>query len=266
LPVVFTVSRRGVFGVHYGCFFSGVIQVKRFTQWFFITCIVAVTVVAPVSAEQHRQLDAHQTVQHTTEQVMAVIDRAQDYFEQDPERFYAEIEAVLGEVIDFDGFARGVMGYYGSKKAYMTLQSADERELFKQRIRRFSDTFREGLVQTYAKGLLAFGGTRIEIVPPENLSPAATSVTVAQKIYGEAEQPYTVLYKMQMDRSGAWKLRNVTIEAVNLGKVYQGQFASAVRQYEGDVDKVIDTWSVAPGAAAESETAAVADADEDAAL
>ena len=38
----------------------------------------------------------------------------------------------------------------------------------------------------------------------------------------------------------------MTIEAVNLGKVYQSQFYSAAKQYKGDIDKVIDNWSVDP--------------------
>jgi phospholipid transport system substrate-binding protein len=51
---------------------------------------------------------------------------------------------------------------------------------------------------------------------------------------------------MRQDRGGEWKLRNVTIEAVNLGLVYQSQFSSAAKQYDGDIDRVIDNWSVDP--------------------
>jgi len=51
---------------------------------------------------------------------------------------------------------------------------------------------------------------------------------------------------MRRDKKGQWKLRNVTIEAINLGKVYQSQFYSAVKQYNGDIDQVIDNWTVDP--------------------
>lgn len=192
---------------------------------------------------------AHQTIEATTDKVMSIIVEAQEYYEQDPQRFYSAIETVLTEVVDFNSFARGVMGKYASKKAYKALKSKEEKAEFKQRMVRFSDTFKTGLVQTYAKGLLAFNGNKIKVLAPDANAPIKSSVTVTQHIYGDAKKPYEVRYKMRKNRKGEWKLRNVTIEAINLGKVYQGQFKSAARQYNGDVDKVIDNWSVEPGGA-----------------
>lgn len=198
---------------------------------------------------------AHQLVEQTTQRVMAIITEAQGYFEQDPERFYQQIEGVLADVVDFDSFARGVMGPYASKQMYLSLKSSTERQQFKERMKRFSDTFREGLVRTYAKGLLAFSGNRIEVLPPTEPEQPGESVTVVQHIYGEADKPYVVHYKLRQNPDGEWKLRNVTIEAINLGKVYQSQFASAAKQYNGDIDKVIANWTVDPTASDPSETA-----------
>ena len=110
---------------------------------------------------------------------------------QDPQRFYDSVGEVLEDVIDFDGFSRGVMGQYASKKMYSSLQTDEKKAAFRERMKRFSKTFRTGLVQTYAKGLLAFNGNRIDVLPPEegeNLSGDA-SVTVTQHIYGESESP-----------------------------------------------------------------------------
>ena len=53
-----------------------------------------------------------------------------------------------------------------------------------------------------------------------------------------------VLYQMGKDRSGAWKLRNMIIESVNLGEVYRSQFEASARRLEGDLDAVIDSWTV----------------------
>ncbi len=198
--------------------------------------------------EQAVTASAHKVVEDTTNRIMAIIDEAEDYFEQDPRRFYAQIETVLKEVVDFDSFSRGVMGSYASKKRYMALATVEEKKQFKARMKRFSDTFRTGLVQTYAKGLLAFNGNKIELLPTSEDDAKNTSVTVVQLVYGDAEKPYEVQYKLRKNRAGEWKLRNMTIEAVNLGRVYRSQFSSAVKQYEGDIDKVIDNWSVDPTA------------------
>ena len=191
------------------------------------------------------QQTAHQTVEQTTQRVMTLIKEANQYFDQDPGRFYREIEQILDEVVDFSSFSRGVMGAYATKEYYKQLGSDEAKQEFREQVKLFSKVFRAGLVQTYAKGLLAFGGIRIEVVPPEQASPKS-SITVMQKIYGSAEKPYEVLYTMRKNKAGAWKMRNVTIEAVNLGRVYQGQFSSAAKQYGGDLNKVIDNWTITP--------------------
>lgn len=212
---------------------------------------VALADTKVMAAEAAVELTAHQVVAKTTDDVMKVIVEAQGYYDKDPQRFFAEIENILGQVVDFDSFARGVMGKYASKSRYMSLQSDAEKTRFRTQVKRFSTTFKDGLVQTYAKGLLAFNGNRIELLPTSaNDQQESKSVTVVQHIYGAAEKPYEVHYKLRQNRSGDWKLRNVTIEAVNLGKVYQSQFYSAAKQYNGDIDKVIDNWSVDPTAEA----------------
>lgn len=201
--------------------------------------------VAAKQSTAEPELTAKQAVVETTDRVMVVIREAQGYYDKDPERFYKEVELVLNDVVDFDSFARGVMGEYASRQGFIALKTKAEKTAYIARMKRFSRVFKDGLVRTYAKGLLAFNGNRIEVLPNDDESEQG-SVTVEQRIYGDGEKPYVVQYKMRQDRSGDWKLRNVTIEAVNLGLVYQGQFSSAARQYDGDIDKVIDNWSVDP--------------------
>jgi phospholipid transport system substrate-binding protein len=189
----------------------------------------------------------YQLIKSTTDRVTTTIEESKAYYDQDPQRYYAQIDTIMSEIVDFDSFARGVMGNYASKREYNRLATAEEKAAYRARMTRFSKVFRGALVETYAKGLLAFSGNKIEVLDPEEADPDSGSVTVVQHIYdGNAEKPFVVLYKMRKDKAGQWKLRNVTIEAVNLGKVYQSQFASAVKQHGGDVDKVIDGWVVVP--------------------
>lgn len=188
----------------------------------------------------------YQLIKSTTDRVTTTIDESKAYYDQDPQRYYAHIDTIMSEIVDFDSFSRGVMGNYASKREYNRLATAEEKAAYRARMTRFSKVFRGALVETYAKGLLAFSGNKIEVLNPEEADPDTGSVTVVQHIYGKAEKPYVVLYKMRKNKAGQWKLRNVTIEAVNLGKVYQSQFASAVKQHDGDVDKVIDDWVVVP--------------------
>lgn len=186
----------------------------------------------------------YEVILETTTRVTQVIEDARSYVEENPERFYAEIEAILGEVVDFPSFARGVMGKYGSKRYYDSLSDADKAK-FRDRVERFTQTFRDRLNRTYAKGLLVFDGNRIEVLPLSGEADLEGSVNVEQHIFGNAPQPYVIFYKLKEGRDG-WKLRNVSIEGVNLGKTYQSQFSSAVQRYSGDIDKVIENWTVEP--------------------
>jgi len=185
---------------------------------------------------------AYDVVQKTTVQVMEVVAGADAYVDADPERYYQAVQDVLDPVIDYRGFARSVMGPYASSERYRSLDEAGRGQLRKQ-LDRFTEVMRLSLVRTYSKGLLAFGGSRIELVePPADVS-AKSRVSVHQLIYNDDPEPYVVMYQMGRSKSGNWQLRNVIIESVNLGEIYRNQFQAAARKEEGNLDSVIDGWT-----------------------
>lgn len=207
--------------------------------WLSVWCLVAVGVCAQAGTEG---LTAHDVVRDTSRQVMSVVEEAQAYVDEDPERYYREVQAILDPVVDFRGFARGVMGPYASSERYRSLDEAGRARL-RDQLDRFTEVMRVGLVRTYSKGLLAFSGSRIEVSSPAEDEADQSRASVEQLIFAEGEQPYIVMYQMGKDKSGDWKLRNVIIESVNLGEIYRNQFQSAARKEDGDLDAVIDSWS-----------------------
>jgi phospholipid transport system substrate-binding protein len=183
-------------------------------------------------------------VEQTTRQVLDLIKEGKGYYDKEPERFHQQVDAVMSEVVDFDGFARGVMGPYANLQRLPTEAEKAQR---REQIARFSTSFRRGLIETYAKGLLKFNGQRIETLPPRRGDDlAGNSVSVVQNIYGNGDQPYIVQYSMRKNSAGTWKVQNVIIEGINLGQTYRSQFASAADQNRGDIEKVIATWKVEP--------------------
>ncbi|QIB66592.1 Tgt2/MlaC family protein [Kineobactrum salinum] len=218
---------------------------KRFLRF---AATLALMAVAPVMMAQDKdepaaQPDsAHEVVRAATEQVMSTVEDAQEYAGENPERFYDELQEILDPVVDFRGFARGIMGPYASSDRYRSLD-AEGRQQLREQLERFTGVIRVGLVRTYGKGLLAFGGSRIEVPPLSEEEAARSRVSVKQFIHSDESQPYVLVYHMGRDRDGGWKLRNLVIEDVNLGEIYRSQFESAARQYDGDLDKVIDSWS-----------------------
>jgi phospholipid transport system substrate-binding protein len=211
--------------------------------------LIGATTLALASLTQAAQAlnDPYQIVQQTTERVLAIIKEGKSTYEKDPARFNKQVEVVMDEVVDFDAFARGVMGPYASAQRYQALTTEQEKAEFRARVERFSTTFKHGLVETYAKGLLKFNGQRIETLPArKGDNPESGTVAVIQNIYGAADKPYVVQYSMRRNRAGEWKLNNVVIEGINLGQTYRSQFASAADQNRGDLDKVIANWKVEP--------------------
>lgn len=198
--------------------------------------------VAMAQAQVAAPPTAHDLVRETTQQVMSVVEEAQDYVDEDPERYFSEVQSILDPVIDFRGFARGVMGPYATSERYRSLDEAGRAELRGQ-LDRFTEVMRLGLVRTYSKGLLAFGGSRIEVSSPAPDEAEQSRVSVEQLIFSQEAEPYRVMYQMGRGKSGDWKLRNVIIESVNLGEIYRSQFESAARERDGDLNAVIDSWT-----------------------
>lgn len=183
-------------------------------------------------------------IEDATRELVTAVEDARSYYAGNPDKFTAEIDRIISPIVDFNSFARGVMGSYGSKRYYASLRTDTEREQFRQQLERFKERFRQGLLTTYAKGMMTFNGQTIEVEPLPAEAVTGKSVVVNQHIVGEGNKPVVIRYKMRQDKQQHWKVRNVTIQAVNLGKVYRSQFAAAAKRYNGDISKVIDNWVV----------------------
>jgi phospholipid transport system substrate-binding protein len=52
---------------------------------------------------------------------------------------------------------------------------------------------------------------------------------------------------MNLTRDGSWRVTNLVINGINLGKIFRNQFIQRAKQFGGDIDKVIDNWSSSAG-------------------
>lgn len=170
-------------------------------------------------------------VRDTSNAVLDLIAQAKGYATEDPERFYREVEALLSPVVDFEGFARSVMAvhYRGA--------TPEQRS-------RFAETFKWGLVRTYALALTEFEDGKVVVVPPDRPPRNPKRQTVKMEIQARTGEVYPVLYSVSLDSSGDWKVRNLIVNGVNMGLTYRNQFHSAMSdpKYGGDIDKVIEGW------------------------
>jgi phospholipid transport system substrate-binding protein len=227
------------------------LSIKDSTKNFLFVILVSFAAIFAGSANAETpkntaNSDPVQMVQTTTESMIQLIKNAKTYYEKEPQRFHQEVLTILDPVIEFDGFARSVMGAYGSERKIKNLKTEAEKEAAREQIKRFADLFKQGLVDTYAKSLLKFNGEKIETLPlgkGEDIKKGV--VSVQQKIHGSAAKPYAIQYTLKQ-KKGQWKVANVIIEGINLGQTYRTQFSESADKNRGDLEKVITGWQVAP--------------------
>lgn len=176
--------------------------------------------------------DPRVTVQETSDALIVVIEEGKTYFDEDPERFYAAVQAVLDPAIDFDAFARSVMAVYYKR-------ASDEQRT------RFATSFKSGLVRTYAKALLEFSDEQIVVLPEDKPPRDPKKQVVKMEVRSSTGKVYPAVYAMRLYDDGAWRIRNIIINGINIGLTYRNQFASAMKspEYGGDLDLVIDSWA-----------------------
>ncbi len=176
-----------------------------------------------------QDLTAYDVVQQVQDNLLKTIAENRELLDTKPEAYYSSVETILDPVVDFRFIARVVMGSY-AKQA-----SPEQRE-------RFAESFKGGLVSTYAKGMASFADYDIALLPPHGDISGQRRVSVAQEVRG-GESVYRVIYTMAKNRAGEWKLINVVLNGINLGKTFRSQFTQAMKKSDGDMDKVIADWS-----------------------
>jgi phospholipid transport system substrate-binding protein len=183
-------------------------------------------------AEASMVVSPHQVVEQATDDVLALIESSREWVDDDPERFFAEVEEILSPAINFEGFARSVMAA-NYKKA-----TPEQRE-------RFAENFKWSLVRTYSLALTGFSDGEVSVLEPDAPRRHEKRESVKQEIRTGGVELYTVVYSMGLEKDGVWRVRNLIIQGVNIGLTFRSQFASAVadKRYGGDLDQVIEAWT-----------------------
>ncbi|MBX3705116.1 MAG: ABC transporter substrate-binding protein [Pseudomonadales bacterium] len=203
-------------------------------SWLFGPCalvlcmlLLALPVVASAATRS-----AEERVQEVSDAVLALIEEARGYAKEDPERFYREVTALLDDAVDFDSFARSVMAVH-------------YRAATPEQRRRFSDSFKWGLVRTYSLALTEFSNGVIRVLPPSQPARDPKRHTVRMEVTTPSGSVYPVQYSMAVGRNGDWQVRNIIVNGVNIGLTYRNQFTAAMNdpRNSGSLDKVIDGWS-----------------------
>lgn len=182
----------------------------------------------PLWANAAPGTSAHDVVDGTTKQLLADLAANKEKYKTDPGAFYDSLNRIVGPVVDAEGISKSVMTVKYSRNATPA------------QISQFQDNFKRGLFQFYGNALLEYNNQGITVAPAKDESGDRTSVDMTVK--GNGGAVYPVSYTLEKV-SGEWKVRNVIINGINLGKLFRDQFADAMQRNGNDLQKTINGWA-----------------------
>lgn len=205
-------------------------QRNRITAlWRQATLILAVSAALVVPAQAAPAPD--EVVRNAVERMTQRIDNERERLKEDAAYARRVINEELDALVDFRRVTRLVMGDHFQNA------SAEQRREFMRR-------FRTSLVQTFSTGITLYEGQPIRVLPLEEGDVRDNRARVQMEFGTESGRPMPIAYTMFLDGE-QWKVDNLIVNGLNMGRVYRMQFDQAMRQHQGDIDKVIQGWTVA---------------------
>ncbi|EPJ76429.1 toluene tolerance protein [Pseudomonas ogarae] len=182
----------------------------------------------PLMANAVAAPSAHDIIQDTTTRLLADLAANKEQYKQDPSAFYDALNGIVGPVVDADGISKSIMTVKYSRKATPAQMT------------RFQENFKRSLMQFYGNALLEYNNQGITVSPAKDESGTRTSVDMQVK--GNNGAIYPVSYTLEKIND-EWKVRNVIINGINIGKLFRDQFADAMQRNGNDLDKTINGWA-----------------------
>jgi phospholipid transport system substrate-binding protein len=173
---------------------------------------------------------AHQYAEMTHNNIIEIIQTQNELFEEDPDSFTRLISDAFKPIVDFDRIAKNVMGKYSKTASIDQMQA-------------FSLAFENSLLETYSSTLVEFKDEKINVLSPTKPQQSKTKARVYIEIV-TSSNTYPGRYSMYLDPEGRWKIINIEINGMNLGKIFRNQFYSLMEKNQGDIDLVIKKWVV----------------------
>ena len=174
------------------------------------------------------EVSAHEYAERIHNNIIEIIQTKNQLFLEDPDLFTKEISDAFAPIVDFKRISRNVMGKYS--KVATNLQQEQ-----------FSRAFENSLLDTYASTLVEFKDEKINVIPPKKPSKISDKARVNIEIVTSSDT-YTGRYSMYLDAAGKWKIINIEINGMNLGKIFRNQFYSLMEKNDEDINLVIQKW------------------------
>ncbi len=197
---------------------------------------VALLSLPGIGIAQEPPMTAMATVQSGVQILLDTVQESKSYFLTDQRRYFNEIESALSTIVDFEAVARVVMSRYAE-------------DATGEQISRFGEILKSTLTRFYGAALVSYNGKELAFVHSSNQpsDPRADRV-IGMEIKGigngngNGNGSFRLQYQMFLNENDEWKLKNLSLGGINLGRQYFTQFSAAMAQYNNDINLVLDNW------------------------
>lgn len=196
---------------------------QRLLQWFMV---MLVTLGASIA---HAQQAPDEVIRTAVEKLVERIEADREKLKNDPRYAQKVVDEELDAMVDFRRITRAVMGEHFSQA------NREQRNKFLQR-------FRASLVNTYAAGITLYEGQSYRVLPLADGDVRGNRARVQMEFETDDGKALPIAYTMTLSDE-QWKVDNVIVNNLNLGRIFQAQFAQDMAANNNDLDKVINNWS-----------------------
>ena len=176
-----------------------------------------------------QQLTAIETAELGVETLLETVVASRDFFLSDRERYFTEVESVLNTFVDFNEVANVVMNRYAVDATVEQKQ-------------RFAGILRNTLTRFYGASLVNYNGEELVFLPSNNEDAESRTDTVVGMELRGSDSNLRLQYQMFLNENDEWKLKNLSLAGINLGRQYFTQFSALMTQHNNDIDLVLDNW------------------------
>ncbi len=153
-------------------------------------------------------------VRATTGDVLERVQAEKESLQADPIKMYDLVAELIFPHFDFTIMSQWVLGEHWGRADEATREN-------------FVEHFRKLLVRTYATALLEFSDQDINYPEIEQKGGTKTAV-VKQEISQPGGSSIPIIYRLH-NKSGAWKVFDVSVDGVSLVKTYRASFGSMIK-------------------------------------
>ena len=194
------------------------------------TICLLVLLVAGQGSALGQEMTALDTARLAVDTLLRQVRDTRLLYTSDSETYYSGVEEVLDRFVDFNVVAEVVMNRFADA-------ASDEQK------QRFGQILRSNLTRFYGAALLTYAEQEVVFLPsenPERDTPESTIVTM--ELTGGGGQNVLFQYQMFLTADNEWKLRNLSLAGINLGRQYFTQFSALMTQHGNDIEAVLDNW------------------------